>query len=496
MWETQRVHSGEFTVDSPESLNTQHSTFNTQRASRIERDWLGEKEVPADALYGIQTLRALENFPISGERPIPEFIIATAMVKKAAAVANMQTDRLPEELGIAIRDAAEEIVHGKWHDQFVVDVFQAGAGTSHNMNANEVIANRALELLGRPRGDYEAVHPNDHVNMSQSSNDVFPTAMRLAALGLGDRLRASVSELADVLWAKAQEFNDVLKSGRTHLRDAVPIRLGQEFGAYAVSVSKCERQIRTALDGLKELNIGATAVGTGINSTVQYRVLALEELKEYTGIPDLRPPEDWVEITQSAGDFLEVSGAAKNLAAALLKIAGDLKLMFSGPTTGFAEIELPPVQPGSSIMPGKLNPSMAEMLEMVCCQVIGNDAVVTHAASAGQLELNAMTPLVARNLFESLRILANGISAFTERCVRGIAADEARCRSLAENSLGLATALSPKIGYSAASEVAQEAVRTGKPIRQIILEKGLLTPQELDDLLKPTALTEPGIRGE
>jgi len=463
---------------------------------RIERDWLGEKEIPADALYGIQTSRALENFPISGERPIPEFIASTAMVKKAAAVANMRTDRLPEEPGIAIRDAADEIIHGRWHDQFVVDVFQAGAGASHNMNANEVIANRALELLGRPRGDYEVVSPNDHVNMSQSSNDVIPTAMRLTALNLGARLLSNASELEDVLWEKAKEFNNILKSGRTHLRDAVPIRLGQEFGAYAVTIRKREERLRSALDGLKELNIGATAIGTGINSTVAYRVFALEELKKYTGIEDIRPPDDWVEITQSANDFLDESGALRDLAVALLKIAGDLRLISSGPATGFAEIELPPVQPGSSIMPGKVNPSIPEMLEMVCCQVIGNDAAIAHAARSGQLEMNVMTPLIARNLFESLRILANAISVFTGKCVRGIAADEARCRSLAERSLGLATALSPKIGYSAASEVAREAERTGKPITQVILEKGLLTPQELDDLLKPTALTEPGIPGE
>jgi len=463
---------------------------------RLERDWLGEKEVPADALYGIQTARALENFPISGERALPEFIVATAMVKKAAAAANMKIDRLPEELGIPIRDAAEEIIRGKWHDQFVVDAFQAGAGTSHNMNANEVIANRALEILGRQRGDYETVNPNDHVNMSQSSNDVFPTAMRLAGLELGGRLLTAASELEDVCWEKAEEFNNVLKSARTHLRDAVPIRLGQEFGAYAVTLAKCQRRIRAGLDGLKELNIGATAVGTGINSTVTYRVFALEELREYTGAPDLRPPEDWVEVTQSARDFLDVSGALRDLAVSLLKIAGDLKLMFSGPTTGFAEIELPAVQPGSSIMPGKLNPSVPEMMEMVCYQVMGNDLVIAEAsASGGQLDLNTMTPVIARNLLGSLKILTNAVAVFTEKCVRGISANEERCRTLAEHSLGLATALGPKIGYSAASEVAQEALASGKPIREVVVEKGILTPQEIDDLLKPTELTEPGIPG-
>lgn len=476
------------------SMSTQYQASSIQdRVSRIEKDWLGEKEIPADALYGIHTLRAVENFPISGERPIPEFITAIAMVKKAAAVANMKTHRLSQEIGMAIRDAADEIVHGKWHDQFVVDVFQAGAGTSFNMNANEVIANRALELLNRPRGDYAVIHPNDHVNMSQSSNDVYPTAMRLTTLNLGAKLLSSAAELEDVLWAKAGEFNDILKSARTHLRDAVPIRLGQEFGAYAVTIRKCEHQVRTALDAMKELNIGATAVGTGINSTVDYRVFALEELKTYTGIEDLRPPEDWVQVTQSMGDFQEVSSALRNLAVELMKIAGDLKLMFSGPETGFHEIELPAVQAGSSIMPGKVNPSIAEMLEMVCCQVIGNDTAVTHAVRSGQLDLNAMTPVIARNLFESMRILTNAVTVFTEKCVRGITANVDRCRSLAEHSLGLVTALTPKIGYSAASEVVKEVEHTGKPVAQVILEKGLLTPQELDELLKPSKLTEPGI---
>ncbi len=464
--------------------------------ARIEKDWLGEKEIPADALYGIETVRALENFPISGQRPIPEFITATAIVKRAAAVANMRTDRLPEDPGIAIRDAADEIMRGKWHDQFVVDVFQAGAGTSHNMNANEVIANRALEMLNQPRGEYDIVSPTDHVNMSQSSNDVIPTAMRLTALDLGLRMVNALAELEDVLWIKAAEFNNVLKSGRTHLRDAVPIRLGQEFGAYAVTISKCEDQLLATLDAMKELNLGATAVGTGINSTVDYRVFAIEELKECTGIEDLRPPRDWVEVTQSMGDFLEVSGAMRNTAVAVMKIAVDLKLMFSGPETGFNEIELPAVQPGSSIMPGKVNPSVPEMMHMVCCQVIGNDLAITEACRSGMLDLNPMTPVIARNLFESMTILRNGVSAFTDKCIRGSTANMGRCRYFAEHSLGLVTVLTPRIGYQEASEVAQEAAQSGKSIREIIVEKGLLTSQELDRLLQPQVLTEPGVLGE
>ncbi len=477
----------------------QSSSANTEilnSDSRVERDWLGEKEVPADALYGIHTVRAVENFPISGQRAIPEFITAFAMVKKAAAVANMRIGRLNEDIGIAIRDAADEIINGKWHDQIVVDVFQAGAGTSLNMNINEVIANRALELLNLPKGKYDIVNPNDHVNMSQSSNDVFPTAMRITALNLGGRLLEALSELEDVLWSKADEFDHVLKSARTHLRDAVPIRLGQEFGAYAVTVGKVSRHVHIAMENLKELNIGATAVGTGINSTIAYRVIALDELKKYTSMEDLRPPESWVEVTQSAGDFLDISGAIRDTAVALMKIAGDIILMYSGPMTGLAEIDMPVTQAGSSIIPGKVNPSMAEMLEMVCCQVIGNNTTIEHAARSGRLDLNPMTPVIARNLFESLIILRNAISAFTEKSLRGIVANEDRCRTFAENSLGLATALSPKIGYHAASMVAQEALLTGKSIREIVIETGLLTPEELDMLLKPESLTEPGIPGQ
>lgn len=461
--------------------------------SRIERDWLGEKEVPADALYGVHTVRALENFPISGQKAIPEFIVSLAMVKKAAAVANMRIGRLNEDIGLAIRDAADEIIHGKWHDQIVVDVFQAGAGTSLNMNMNEVIANRALELLNLPKGSYDVINPNDHVNMSQSSNDVFPTAMRITALKLGNRLLESLSELEDVLWSKADEFDHVLKSARTHLRDAVPIRLGQELAAYAVTIGKVSRHVHIAMENLKELNIGATAVGTGINSTIAYRVIALDELKEYTEMEDLRPPESWVEVTQSANDFLDISGAVRDTAVALMKIAGDIILMYSGPMTGFAEIDLPVAQAGSSIIPGKVNPTMAEVLEMVCCQVIGNDSVIAHAARSGRLDLNTMTPVIARNLFESLIILRNAVSVFTEKALRGMVANEERCRTFAENSLGLATALSPKIGYQAASMVAQEALLTGKSIREVIIENGLLTPEELDRLLKPDVLTEPGI---
>ncbi|MDI6828073.1 MAG: aspartate ammonia-lyase [Armatimonadota bacterium] len=480
-------------------LNKNQSPTNTEGSnsnSRIERDWLGEKEVPADALYGIHTVRALENFPISGQRAIPEFITALAMVKKAATVANMRIGRLNEDIGIAIRDAADEIINGKWHDQIVVDVFQAGAGTSLNMNINEVIANRALELLNLPKGKYDIINPNDHVNMSQSSNDVFPTAMRITALNLGGRLLEALSELEDVLWSKADEFDHVLKSARTHLRDAVPIRLGQEFGAYAVTIGKVSRHVHIAMENLKELNIGGTAVGTGINSTIAYRVIALEELKKYTSMEDLRPPESWVEVTQSAGDFLDISGAIRDTAVALMKIAGDITLMYSGPMTGLAEIDMPVTQAGSSIIPGKVNPSMAEMLEMVCCQVIGNGTTIVHAARSGRLDLNPMTPVIARNLFESLIILRNAISAFTEKALRGIVANENRCRAFAENSLGLATALSPKIGYHAASIVAQEALLTGKSIREIVIETGLLTPEELDVLLKPESLTEPGIPGQ
>lgn len=460
---------------------------------RKERDLLGEKAVPINAYYGIQTSRAIENFPISAIPPKKEFITATAMTKKAAALANMSTGSLKKNIGRAIARAADEIIHGKLHKEFVVDVYQAGAGTSHNMNANEVIANRAIEMLGGKKGNYKIVHPNDHVNMSQSTNDTVPTSMRIAGLFMAEGLITELKQLEKTLSDKSKEFDNIIKSGRTHLQDAVPIRLGQEFSAYGRVVSKAIKRIKSAAAGLKELGIGATAAGTGINTHPTYRRHAIKALREITGIKDLRPASDMLEALNSMADFASLSQALRGLAIELIKIANDLRLLSSGPKTGFAEIMLPPVQPGSSIMPGKVNPVMAEMLTMVSFQVIGNDLTIAMSAQAGQLELNVMMPVINHNLFQSLEILKNAVKVFTERCVKGIKADKIRCKEMAEKSVGLATALNPFIGYEKAAVVAKEAVAAGKTIREIILEKRMLSKKEVDKIFNPMAMTRPRI---
>ncbi len=461
---------------------------------RLEKDSLGEVAVPASAYYGVQTARAIENFPISGLRPFPDFVWATAIIKEAAADANGGLGLLDPRLADAISRAAAEVAAGRLRDQFVVDVFQAGAGTSHNMNANEVIANRAIELLGGARGDYSLVHPNDHVNMAQSTNDVIPTAIKLASLRMLARLLPATRDLAQTLGEKGIEFDGVIKSGRTHLQDAVPIRLGQEFAAYGAAVARRADWIETAAKDLHELNLGATAAGTGMNSHPDYSAAVTRRLSELTGFA-LRPAPSLVEATQSLAAFAQVSSALRSLALELIRIANDLRLMSSGPLTGLAEITLPAVQPGSSIMPGKVNPVMAEMLDMVCFQVVGNDAAVAMAVQAGQLELNVMMPAVAYALLQSIQILTTSQAVFAERCVRGITANVERCREMAEASLGLATALNTYIGYSAAAKIAQESLKTGKPIRQLVLEKGLMAPADVARVLDPIALTEPGIPG-
>jgi aspartate ammonia-lyase len=461
---------------------------------RVEVDPLGPKEVPEEALYGVQTQRALENFPISGMKPHPYLVRATVLIKKAAALTNMETGRLDLRLGRAIVAAADEILSGRWLDQFVVDPFQAGAGTSHNMNVNEVLANRANELLGGKRGVYHPVHPNDHVNMAQSTNDVFPSSMKLAALMALSELYSSFEGLVAAFETKAREFDHVIKAGRTHLQDAVPIRLGQEFGAYALSVRRGLGKLRTAADSLLELNLGATAVGTGMLAEPAYIERVPQVLSQLTGFP-FRRAENLVQATQSMGPFVEVSAGLRYLAVELSKICNDLRLMSSGPHTGLAEINLPAVQPGSSIMPGKVNPVIAEMTNMVCFQVMGNDVAIAKASEAGQLELNVMMPGIAFALMLSIDLLTGAARTLDKRCVRGITANEARCRYYVENSAGLATALSPYIGYSLAAEVAKEFVNTGKPIRQIVLERGLMSAEELDRILSPWAMTEPGIPG-
>ena len=461
---------------------------------RTEKDPLGEKQVPAEALYGIQTLRAVENFAISGLRPLPAFVDAVIWIKKAAALTHRRTGRLDPQLADAIVRAADEVLAGKYRDQFVVDVYQAGAGTSHNMNCNEVLANRANELLGASRGSYAPVHPNDHVNMAQSTNDVIPTALRLAVLATLPPLLAALNGLAESLAAKGREFDDVIKSGRTHLQDATPIRLGQEFTAYGHTLERHGAKLAQAADWLRQLNIGGTAVGTGLNAEPEYPRVMVEELRGITRM-DLRDAEDRVQLMQSMGDAASFSGAVRACALDLNKIANDIRLLASGPRTGLAEILLPAVQPGSSIMPGKVNPSIAEMVNQVCYQVLGLDCTVALAAEAGQLELNVMMPVMAHNLVFALVILTNAITAFDQRCVRGITADAAQCAYWLERSPALVTALAPKLGYAEAAKLAKEAVASGLTVRELVVKKGLLQGKELESVLDLRAMTELGVPG-
>jgi aspartate ammonia-lyase len=462
---------------------------------RTERDPLGEHNVPADAYYGIQTARAVENFPISGLRAQAELITATVLIKKAAAQANVALERLEARVGDAIVRAADEILGGALRDQFVVDVYQAGAGTSHNMNTNEVLANRAAELLGGARGEYRLVHPNDHVNMGQSTNDVFPTATRLALLLIDGTLVESARALASSLQQKAQAFDHVLKVGRTHLQDAVPMTLGQEFGGYAACIERGADDVEHASVQLQELNLGATAVGTGLNAGEEYASQAIRHLSRYTGLT-LKPAANRFRVTQSMGDVLAYSGAMRRLAVELGKAASDLRLLSMGPRAGIAEIALPAVQPGSSIMPGKVNPSIPEMVNQVCYQVIGCDTTICAAAEGGQLELNVMMPVMAWNAIHASTILRESMKALRKRCVDGIEADAARCRELLDRSTAVATALSPYIGYAKTADIAKESVRTGKPIRDIVLERGLMDARRLDEVLSAEAMTRPGIAGE
>ena len=461
---------------------------------RTERDPLGERPVPAAAYYGIQTVRALENFPISGLRASPEFVTATILIKKAAAVANQSLGRLDGELADAIVAAADEVLGGGLRDQFVVDVYQAGAGTSHNMNANEVLANRAAELLGGARGTYDRVHPNDHVNMGQSTNDVFPTAARLSLLLVAPSLVDAARGLADSLQHKADAFKGVLKVGRTHLQDAVPMTLGQEFSGYAACIARGADGIEQAATGLHELNLGATAVGTGLNAGHDYATSAVALLAKYTGLP-LTPAANRFRVTQSMGDLVAWSGAVRRLSIELGKIASDLRLLSSGPRAGLAEIALPPVQPGSSIMPGKVNPSVPEMVNQVCYQVLGCDATIAAAADAGQLELNVMMPVMAWNALHAATILRQSMIVLRTRTVDGITADEARSRELLDRSTAVATALSPYVGYATTAELAKASVATGRPIRELVLERRLMDPATLDRVLAAESMTEPGIAG-
>jgi fumarate hydratase, class II len=463
-------------------------------ATRSEKDPLGPLDVPADAYYGVQTQRALQNFPISGLKPLREFVRAVVWIKKAAALTHKETGRLDARLADAIVAAADEVLDGRHDAHFVVDVYQAGAGTSHNMNVNEVIANRANELLGGKRGEYKPVHPNDHVNMAQSTNDVIPTAIRLGILDLLAGFERAFAGLRDAFAAKGREFDGVLKSGRTHLQDAMPIRLGQEFTAYAGTIDRNMTRVHQAADYLRDLGIGGSAVGTGVNVEPEYPRLMNKYLAQVTGL-DLRAGADRIQLMQSMGDAAAFSAAVKVLALDLGKIANDLRLMVSGPRTGLDEIVLPAVQPGSSIMPGKINPSVAEMVNQVCFQVIGNDACVSAAAEAGQLELNVMMPVIAHNVMFSMIILGNAAAVLNERCVAGIAANREQCEYWLERSAALATALAPKIGYAKAAEISKRSVKEGVLIRELVKRENVLPPAEVDEVLDLRKMTEIGVPG-
>ncbi len=464
-------------------------------AFRMERDPIGELRVPSNAYYGVQTQRAVENFPISGLTAPPELVTATVLIKKAAAEANMELGRLTERVGRAIVQAADEVIGGALRDQFVVDVYQAGAGTSHNMNTNEVLANRASEILGGARGEYTLVHPNDHVNMGQSTNDVYPTATRLAILMTLPYLLESARGLAGALSEKSARFAHVLKTGRTHLQDAVPITAGQELGGFAANVAHAADALEHASEPLRELNLGASAVGTGLNAGPAYTSAAIGHLGDFTGLP-LRPAADRFRVTQSMGDVLAWSGAMRRLAVEVGKVASDLRLLSMGPRAGLSEVQLPAVQPGSSIMPGKVNPSIPEMVNQVCFQVIGCDATILAACDAGQLELNVMMPVIAWNALHASHIMRQALHVFTSRCVEGLVVDEDRCRELLDRSSALATALSPYIGYARTAEIAKTAVKTGRSIRDLVREQHLLPDDQLDTVLSAEAMTTPGIPGK
>lgn len=461
---------------------------------RVEKDFLGEKEVPIDAYYGVQTMRAVENFPITGYRIHEDLIIGIAMVKKAAAEANMEVARLNPRLGQVIQQAAQEIIEGKWHDQFIVDPIQGGAGTSINMNANEVIANRAIEIMGGNKGDYFSLSPNTHVNMSQSTNDAFPTAVRIAILSLMDKLLATIEELEQMFGQKAKEFDAIIKMGRTHLQDAVPIRLGQEFEAYRRAISRDIQRIKRTRENLYGVNMGATAVGTGLNADPRYITSVVQILAKISGFP-LTNADDLVDATQNTDVYAEVSAALKVCMINMSKIANDLRLMASGPRAGLGEINLPARQPGSSIMPGKVNPVMAEVVNQVAFQVMGNDHTICLAAEAGQLELNVMEPVLFFNLIQSLSIMNQTFKVFNKYCLEGIEANVDRCREYVEKSVGVITALNPHLGYETAARIAREAITTGQSVRELCLKHNVLSEEELDLILSPNEMTYPGIAG-
>ena len=462
---------------------------------RNEQDSIGSREVPEDVYYGVQSLRAAENFHITGLYMHPEIINSLACIKKAAAITNCEAGLLDKKIANAIVKACDEIIAGKLHENFIVDPIQGGAGTSLNMNANEVIANRAIEILGGEKGDYSIVNPNDHVNCSQSTNDVIPTAGKMTSLRLLTRTKKELRRLYETLCQKAEEFDHVLKMGRTQMQDAVPIRLGQEFKAYSVAIMRDINRMDKAMDEMRTLNMGGTAVGTGLNADPVYLKRIVPNLAEISGM-ELVQAFDLIDATQNLDPFVAVSGAVKACAVTLSKIANDLRLMSSGPRAGFHEINLPEKQNGSSIMPGKVNPVIPEVVNQVAFNIIGNDVTITMAAEAGQLELNAFEPIVFYCMFQSIDTLGYAVHTFVDNCVSGITANENRCRYLVENSVGIITAICPHVGYQKAAEIAKKAIQSGESVRDLILKEGILKKEELDEILNPAAMTEPGISGK
>ncbi|WP_106498385.1 aspartate ammonia-lyase [Lentibacillus sp. Marseille-P4043] len=462
---------------------------------RVEKDFLGEKEIPMNAYYGIQTMRAVDNFPITGY-PMDEALIkAFAIVKKSAALANNEVGQLDRKIADVIVKASDEIIEGKLHDQFIVDPIQGGAGTSINMNTNEVIANRALELIGDQKGNYTFISPNSHVNMAQSTNDSFPTAIHLSTLAKLDQLLLVMEDLHAEFLRKATEFDEIIKMGRTHLQDAVPIRLGQEFKAYARVLRRDINRISKTRENLYEVNMGATAVGTGLNADPDYIEKVVDYLAQFSGQP-IKGAENLVDGTQNTDCYMEVSSALKNCMMNMSKVANDLRMMASGPRAGLGEINLPAVQPGSSIMPGKVNPVMAEVVNQSAFQVNGNDLTITSACEAGQFELNVMEPVIVFNLLQSIKVMTNVFNVFREYCLRGITANSDRMQDYVNNSVGIITAINPHVGYETAAVIARDAIRTKRPVREIVFEKGILTAEELDTILQPIEMTHPGIAGK
>ncbi len=462
---------------------------------RVEKDSIGTKDVPENVYYGVQSLRAAENFHITGLNMHPEIINSLAYIKKAAAITNCEAGLLDKRRTQAIVQACDEILEGKFREDFIVDPIQGGAGTSLNMNANEVIANRAIEILGGKKGDYSVVNPNDHVNCGQSTNDVIPTAGKMTSLRLLKKLKKQLLRLHSALEQKADEFDSIIKMGRTQLQDAVPIRLGQEFKAYSVAILRDLNRMDKAMDEMRTLNMGGTAVGTGLNADESYLRRIVPNLSEISGM-DLVQAYDLIDATQNLDSFVAVSGAVKACAVTLSKIANDLRLMSSGPRAGFGEINLPAKQNGSSIMPGKVNPVIPEVVNQVAFNAIGNDMTITMAAEAGQLELNAFEPIIFYCLFQSIDTIAYAVNTFVDNCVIGITANETRCRYFVENSVGIITAICPYVGYQKAAEIAKEAIKTGESVRKLIIEKGLLTKEQMDEIMDPVQMTEPGISGK